>query len=215
MSEFAFTTTYAQSPLHHFKLAKQAHQQDGSCGVWMNELPLLRYIVLRGDIHDPIFTQTIKDTLEISLPTPHTFTSFEQGIVLWQSPDEWLLVCKRTAHKPCFNNLENALNTVHAQVVDNSGGLTMVYVSGKNHIELLHHVGSYDFDSVKEGQAISTICSKVNIVALRHDDDGIFIIFRRSFADYFWRLLTKSARPYGLGISELKSPESHPVLKLL
>ncbi|PRC91971.1 sarcosine oxidase subunit gamma [Solimicrobium silvestre] len=207
---------YARSPLHAFGLPAQARSKDSSRGVWMNELPLLGYIVVRGNSADPLFIQAIQDVLGIALPTtPSTFVPVNQGIVVWQTPDEWLVVCARAAHGNYLAKLTESLSTLHAQVADNSGGLTTVYVSGAKHVELLRHVGVYDFESITDGQAISTICHKANIVALRHDSEGIFVIFRRSFADYFWLLLTKAARPYGLGISVLTPDSSHPLLSFL
>lgn len=207
---------YAQSPLHAFGLSAQARPQDDSCGVWMNEMALLGYIVVRGDAQDPAFIEAIRDVIGIELPTvPCTFVPFQQGIAIWQTPDEWLLVCARPARGAYLGELEAALKNLHAQVVDNSGGLTQVYLSGANHIEALRHVGVYDFESITSGRAVSTVCGRAVITVYRHDAHGVFVIFRRSFADYVWPLLVKAARPYGLGISELAFRNSHPVLRLL
>ena len=206
---------YAQSPLHDFGLASRARRPDNTCGVWMNELALLGYVIVRGDVQDPAFVRAIKSVLGIALPVvPGKVAPFTHGVALWQAPDEWLLVCARSARQACIAGLEAALSTIHAQVVDNSGGLTMVYLTGAHQVTLLRHVGVYDFDALKPGQLASTVCGKATLTVFRHDDDGIFLIFRRSFADYVWRLLSKAARPYGLGIAALESRQSHPVLRL-
>lgn len=207
---------YAQSPLHPFGLSAKVRAQDDSCGVWMNEVPLLGYIVVRGDAQDPDFKNAVRAVLGIELPaTPGTFAPFPNGIALWQTPDEWLLVCARAARGAYQSELESALSKVHAQVVDNSGGLTQVYLSGAKHVELLRHVSVYDFESLTPGRIVSTVCNKAGIAVYRHDSHGVFVIFRRSFSDYIWRLLSTAARPYGLGISELAFRASHPVLRLL
>lgn len=207
---------YLQSPLHAFNLPAKARPQNDSCGVWMNEVPLLGYILIRGDAADAAFRVAIHEVLGAALPVkPSTFFSTPQGILLWQSPDEWLLVCARQNLSTCISRLETALASLHAQVVDNSGGLTQVYLSGSKHLELLHHVGIYDFALVTPGRAVSTVCSKANIVVYRTDAHGVFVIFRRSFADYVWPLLKQAARPYGLGISALQPDAAHPVLRLL
>lgn len=207
---------YAQSPLHAFGLAAKARPQDDSAGVWMNEMPLLGYIVVRGDMLDPAFSGAVREVLGIALPAkPSTFVPFPHGVALWQAPDEWLLVCSHPVRAAYLAELGSALDGLHAQVVDNSGGLTTVYLSGAKQVELLRHVSVYDFESLAAGQVVSTVCTKANIVAYRHDDHGIFVIFRRSFSDYLWRLLEKAARPYGLGISKLAFRSSHPVLRLL
>lgn len=207
---------YAQSPLHPFGLPVRARVQDGSCGVWMNELPLLGYIVLRGDPQEPGFAGATLGVLGYALPVaPGTFLTFAHGVVLWQAPDEWLVVCARTAYSACLAALDAALAGVHAQVVDNAGGLTTVYVSGDQHVQLLRHVSVYDIESVTPGRAVSTVCGKAGMIVYRYDAQGIFVVFRRSFADYVWRLLEKSARPYRLGISAIAAQPGHPVLRLI
>lgn len=207
---------YLQSPLHAFDLPAKARPQNDSCGVWMNEVPLLGYIQIRGNAADAAFRAAIHAVLGAELPVkPSTFAVTPQGNLLWQSPDEWLLVCARQNLSACISRLQAALGSLHAQVVDNSGGLTQVYLSGSKHLELLHHVGIYDFALVTPGRAVSTVCSKANIVVYRIDAHGVFVIFRRSFADYVWPLLRQAARPYGLGISALQPDAAHPVLRLL
>ena len=209
---------YARSPLHVFNLPAQARVQDASCGVWMNELPLLAYTVVRGDSNDPAFNQAVLNAIGIVLPaSPSSFVLFEQGCALWQTPDEWLLICSRAAQINYVQKLTAQLAPLHAQVVDNSGGLTTVYISGKNHVDLLRHVGLYDFESIQPGQAVSTVFSKANMVVLRQDEHGLFVVFRRSFADYLWLLLSKAARPYGFGINILAGSgiAAHPLLDLI
>ena len=207
---------YLQSPLQAFGLPAKARPQNDSCGVWMNEVPLLGYIQIRGNAADAGFRAALHEVLGVEAPVkPSTFVATAHGVLLWQSPDEWLLVCARQNLSACFSRLETALAPLHAQVVDNSGGLTQVYLSGAKHLELLHHVGIYDFSLVTPGRAVSTVCSKANIVVYRLDAGGVFVIFRRSFADYVWPLLCQAARPYGLGIAVLKPDAAHPVLRLL
>lgn len=207
---------YARSPLHSFGLAQQAQKQDESCGVWMNELPLLGYILVRGDAQDPAFTQAVQQVLGVALPANQgAQRNFSQGLAIWQGPDEWLLITSKQSHAQYLSELSTVLHPCYAQVVDNSGGLTTVYLSGTHHVDLLCHVGVYDFESIAAGQVVSTVCQKANIVVLRHDEHGLFVVFRRSFADYLWLLLTKAARPYQLGISTLTATATHPVLSLL
>lgn len=207
---------YLQSPLHGFGLQSKARPQDDMRGVWMNEVPLLGYIVIRGDAQDAAFTAGLQAVLGVAPPTqPSSFARTAHGVLLWQTPDEWLLVCARAQLTQYMVQLEAAADSLHAQVVDNSGGLTQVYLSGSKGLEVLHHVGVYDFSMITEGRAVGTVCGKANMTVYRIDAHGVFVIFRRSFADYVWRLLSQAARPYGLGISELEHDAGHPVFGLL
>lgn len=207
---------YMQSPLHAFNLPAHAVSQNESCGVWMNEVALLGYVVMRGDSADPAFSAAIRQALGVALPVqPSTFVIAQYGVLMWQSPDEWLLVCARDCLRACMNSLEAALAGLHAQVVDNSGGLTQVYLSGKDHMSVLHHVSVYDFSTLSPGRAVGTVCGKTSMVVYRVDEHGVFVILRRSFADYIWRLLNHAARPYKCGIQLLEQEQAHPVLRLL
>lgn len=207
---------YMQSPLHAFNLPAHAVKQNADCGVWMNEVALLGYIVLRGDGADTAFADAIRQALGVALPTqPSTFATTQYGLLMWQSPDEWLLVCARQQLSTCMSSLEAASAGLHAQVVDNSGGLTQVYLTGKDHLAVLHHVGVYDFHTLTPGRVVGTVCGKASMVVYRVDARGVFVILRRSFADYIWRLLNRAARPYRCGINLLERDPSHPVLRLL
>ncbi|MFC3110011.1 sarcosine oxidase subunit gamma [Undibacterium arcticum] len=207
---------YLQSPLHAFGLQAKARPQDDTCGVWMNEVPLLGYLVVRGDAQDAAFNAAVQDVLGVAPPTqPSSFIRTPHGVLLWQAPDEWLLVCARAQLANCLARLQAASDGLHAQMVDNSGGLTQVYLSGTKQLAVLHHVGVYDFSTITEGRAVGTVCGKANMLVYRIDAHGVFVIFRRSFADYVWPLLRQAARPYGLGISELEHDAGHPVLGLL
>jgi sarcosine oxidase subunit gamma len=207
---------YLRSPLHGFDLAAKARPQDGSQGVWMNEVALLGYVALRGDAADAAFCAAVEAALGAAIPTaPSSFVQVALGVLIWQSPDEWLLVCARRSLGDAMARLEAAVGSLHAQVVDNSGGLTQVYLGGASHLEVLHHVGVYDFSRITPGRAVSTTCGHAGMLVYRIDADGVFVIFRRSFADYVWLLLNKAARPYGVGVQAFARRATHPVLALL
>jgi len=206
---------YMQSPLHQFDLPAKAKSPDESCGIWANELPLLGYVILRGNVADPVFVEGVNKTLNMALPTrPCTFSRGEAGTLLWLSPDEWLLSCPRNRVEALISDLESTLAGMHIQIVDNSGGLTQIYLTGREHITLLRHVGVYDFESITPGKVIGTACGKATIVAYRLDGQGLFVIFRRSFADYVWRLLERAGQPYGFGICTLPTDKNtHTTVK--
>ncbi len=195
---------YMQSPLHHFDLPSKAKKQNSSCGIWANEMPLLGYVSIRGDVKNALFVDAVAKVTGLALPVkPCSFTQGENGTLLWVSPDEWLLVCNKANVTNVIKSLEAALANEFFQVVDNSGGFTQIYLSGKEHVTALRHMGVYDFESVVPGKVVGTLCGKAPINVYRTSEDGLFVIFRRSFADYFWRLLNKAARPYGFGVSLL------------
>ncbi len=194
-----------QSPLHHFGLAAKQEAANSTKGVWANEIPLLGYISLRGNAQNSAFTKAAKQTLGTALPTqPCSMVTSSWGSILWLAPDEWLLICERTQRPTLQQSLENKLAGIHSQVVDNSGGFTSVLLQGKNASDVLHHCTVYDLNALEAGKVVGSTFGKTSLFLHQHTD-GYKLIFRRSFADYIWRYLERSALPYGFGIATLNS----------
>jgi sarcosine oxidase subunit gamma len=67
---------------------------------------------------------------------------------------------------------------------------------------VLHHCTVYDLNLLQAGKVVGTTFGKMSLYIHQHED-GYCLIFRRSFADYIWRYLERSALPYGFGIVQL------------
>ena len=188
-----------RSPLAHLQPG------NGKAGATLTaaELPNLGYLVLRGRADDVAFMSAVAGVLGAPLPTrPRSVLRCAAGVVLWQSPDEWWLLCARNQRDRLLAALEEALQGSFAQVADNSGGFTTMRVSGAQHMKLLHHLSPYDFGALPLGDCVSTVMSKASFTVLRSDAQGVSLVFRRSFADYIWKLIERNARPYGLQLVE-------------
>ncbi len=191
-----------ESPLYAFDLPARATTPTAHNRVVASELGNLGYIVLRGKADDADFMHAVAGVLGQALPTqPMTVLPTTAGVVLWVSPDEWLLVCKRSARDSLLAALVAATQDLFAQVVDNSGGLTALRLSGPDHMLLLRQLGPYDYESLAVGRCASTVASKTGLTVARTDTAGVVLVFRRSFADYTWRLLERTALPYRLCIT--------------
>lgn len=212
MSKLTYSATLnkvMRSPLHHYDLSSRAKSMDASCGVWANELPLLGYISLRGNANLPEFLAATKSALGVDLPTePCAMQPITQSTaidsILWISPDEWLIICQRAQLEPLQQSLKSALAGIHSQVVDNSGGYTAVILQGENATDVLQHCTIYDLHALKYHHVVGTTFGKMSFYLCRHGE-GYCLIFRRSFADYIWPLLERSAAPYGFGILSLST----------
>jgi len=186
-----------QSPLHAFGLDARAVPPSALNRVVFSELPHLGYIVLRGKADDSAFMQGVASVLGHSLPVqPRQVLQTTEGAVLWLSPDEWLLVCPRSRRDAVLAALTVALKGLFAQVVDNSGGFTTLRLAGPEHQTLLRQLGPYDFEGQAIGTLASTVMSKTSVTVVRTDATGVLLVFRRSFADYLWRLIERTAKPY-------------------
>lgn len=209
--------TLLRSPLHAFDLPARATMPDAHNRVLLCELAHLGYLVLRGKADDTAFMQAVARVLGQPLPTrPMAALSTARGVLLWLSPDEWLLVCKRSERTALLQALGAALGDVFAQVVDNSGGLTTLRLAGPDHLLLLRHLGPYDFESLEPGRCVSSVFSKATVTVVRSDGAGVLLVLRRSFADYLWRLIERSAQPYRAGIvapAQCADPMFAPLLE--
>ena len=201
-SELHIPADALRSPLGHLQAGRTGK---GEAALTAAELPNLGYIVLRGRAEDVAFMSGVAGVLGAPLPTkPRSVLRCAAGVVLWQSPDEWWLLCARAQRDRLLGALEEALQGCFAQVADNSGGFTTLRVSGAQHMRLLHHLSPYDFAELPLGDCVSTVMSKASFTVLRSDAQGVALVFRRSFADYIWRLIERTARPYGLQVTEAR-----------
>lgn len=191
-----------RSPLHGLMSAPAS----AAPKVAVAELKHLGFIVLRGKADDAAFMNAVQRVLGVPLPTvPATLLASARGAVLWQSPDEWLVVVRRSERSGLIEALGTALYGVFAQVVDVSGGFALLRLAGAEHERVLHHLGPFDFSRLRVGQGVGTVMSKASVTVLRSDEAGVLLLFRRSFADYVWRLVERAARPYGLAIRDAQS----------
>lgn len=84
--------------------------------------------------------------------------------------------------------------------LDRRGCSPCLHVAGPQHVTLLRHLSPYDFGTLGIGRCVSTVVPKAGVTMLRGDDQGVLLLFRRSFADWIWRLVERSAKPYGLAV---------------
>lgn len=186
-----------RSPLHGLGLADSMAPPQQHNRVWLSEFAHLACLVLRGAAGDAQFMQAAAGVLGAPLPSaPMTLLPTAAALVLWLSPDEWLLVCRRSRRADLVCRLSAALGSAFAQIVDNSGGLGLLRIAGPDHLLLLRQLGPYDFDSLAALRCVATVMSKTAVVVARSDSAGVVLIVRRSYADYLWRLLWRTAQPY-------------------
>ena len=179
-------------------------------GISVAEWPHVACLVLRGHADNAAFMAAVQSAAGVALPMqPSTHARAGAVMALWVSPDEWWLLVPRAARDALLTALRGAVAVLHAQVVDNSGGIALLRVAGPEHVTLLRHLTPYDTDKITPGRCVSTTIPKATMTVIRADNDGVMLLFRRSFADWIWRLIERSARPYGLAVctpAQLSAP---------
>ncbi|MFK0091156.1 sarcosine oxidase subunit gamma [Pseudomonas sp. NPDC090592] len=192
----------AQSPLHHADLASLVGKGRKNAGVTLREKKFLGHLTLRGDGHNPEFAAGVHKALGLELPVALTVVANGDTSLQWVGPDEWLLIVPGGQELAVEQKLRAALDGQHIQVVNVSGGQSLLELRGPNVREVLMKSTSYDVhpNNFPVGKAVGTVFAKSQLVIRRTAEDTWELVIRRSFADYWWLWLQDASAEYGLSI---------------
>lgn len=191
-----------QSPLHHAGLNELIGKGRAGAGIRLREKKLRGHLTLRGDAHDPAFAKGVRQALGLDLPVALTLVAEGETSLQWMGPDEWLLIVPQGEEFATEQRLRDALAGQHIQVVNVSGGQTLLELSGDKVRELLMKSTPYDVhpSNFPVGKAVGTHFAKSQLV-IRHTAEEVWeLVVRRSFADYIWLWLQDASAEYGLAI---------------
>ncbi|BDM25224.1 MULTISPECIES: sarcosine oxidase subunit gamma [unclassified Pseudomonas] len=192
----------AQSPLHHADLASLVGKGRKNAGVTLREKKFLGHLTIRGDGHNPEFAAGVHKALGLELPVALTVVANSEMSLQWMGPDEWLLIVPGGQEVAVEQKLRAALEGQHIQVVNVSGGQSLLELRGPNVREVLMKSTSYDVhpNNFPVGKAVGTVFAKSQLVIRRTAEDTWELVIRRSFADYWWLWLQDASAEYGLSI---------------
>lgn len=192
----------AHTPLHHADLASLVGKGRQNAGVTLREKKFLGHLTLRGDGHNPAFAAGVQKALGLELPVALTVVADGETSLQWVGPDEWLLIVPGGQEVEAEQKLRAALEGQHIQVVNVSGGQTLLELRGPNVRDVLMKSTSYDVhpNNFPVGKAVGTVFAKSQLVIRRTAEDTWELMIRRSFADYWWLWLQDASAEYGLTI---------------
>ncbi|UXH40327.1 sarcosine oxidase subunit gamma [Pseudomonas promysalinigenes] len=192
----------AQSPLHHADLASLVGKGRKNAGVTLREKKFLGHLTIRGDGHNPEFAAGVHKALGLELPVALTVVASNDMSLQWMGPDEWLLIVPGGQELAVEQKLRAALEGQHIQMVNVSGGQSLLELRGPNVREVLMKSTSYDVhpNNFPVGKAVGTVFAKSQLVIRRTAEDTWELVIRRSFADYWWLWLQDASAEYGLSI---------------
>lgn len=192
----------AESPLHHADLTSLVGKGRKTAGVTLREKPFLGHLTLRGNGHDAAFASGVQQALGLELPVALTVVASGEMSLQWLGPDEWLLIVPGGQELAVEQKLRAALDGQHTQIVNVSGGQTVLELSGPNVREVLMKSTSYDVhpNNFPVGKAVGTVFAKSQLVIRRTGEETWELLIRRSFSDYWWLWLQDASAEYGLSI---------------
>ncbi|MDD0973726.1 sarcosine oxidase subunit gamma [Pseudomonas fontis] len=193
---------HAESPLHHADLPSLVGKGRKNAGVTLREKAFLGHLTLRGDGRDPAFAGAVFKALGLELPVALTVVANDEMSLQWLGPDEWLLIVPGGQELSVEQKLREALGDLHIQIVNVSGGQTLLQLTGPNVREVLMKSTSYDVhpNNFPVGKAVGTVFAKSQLVIRRTGEDTWELLIRRSFSDYWWLWLQDASAEFGLSI---------------
>jgi len=163
----------------------------------MRELPFRDLANVRGELNDPAFVDAFEQVVGCRPPAkPNTVARGNGYAVLWLGPDEWLVRSNAAVPAGVLEaKLVPAFGEAYAVAVDVGSGFTIVEIEGRRSREVLSRGCPLDLHPrlFGQGQCAQSLYFKASIVLVPTGDDGFEIVVRRSFADYFCRIMLDAA----------------------
>lgn len=196
------TGVWQESPLVGADALLKKHQATASAAFRLSERPFLELVNVRGDTRDAAFVSAVESVIGCRPPEKANTIARGNGYdMLWLGPDEWL-VRSATAHDatrtaPLQTKLGTALVGVFASAVDIGSGYTVLEISGTRTREVLARGCPLDLHPklFGEGQCAQSHYFKASMTLLPTGADSFDLVVRRSFADYFVKIMLDAAEP--------------------
>lgn len=187
----------AQSPMINLEFDKL---DSGSKILNIRERPFQGHVNLRGRPDNEKFMRAAQTVLELDLPLEaNTTVSNTKLTILWYGPDEWLILTKENKQQALLEKLRESLASTFAAVTDNSGGNTVLEVSGTAARDFLSKGTTIDLHPsvFKVGDCAQTVLAHAGMTIYQYSDAPEFgVIIRRSFSDYLGTWLLDAAREF-------------------
>ncbi|MDE2869800.1 MAG: sarcosine oxidase subunit gamma [Chloroflexota bacterium] len=166
------------------------------------ERPFLTHLNLRLHPDDAEALAAVHQVIGVQLPlTPNTITAGGDVTAIWLGPDEWLLLAEHHQSDALVADLQDALASHFASVVDISAGQTVIRLRGPSTLDVLARGCALDLHPTvfPPGACAQTLLARAQALLVAVDDTPTFdIVVRRSFAPYVAAWLEDSGRQFGL-----------------
>jgi sarcosine oxidase subunit gamma len=187
-----------ESPMVGAQALLDASQAQQSKLFRVRERPFLELVNVRGEANDGAFIAAVEGVIGARLPAkPNTVVQGDGYDALWLGPDEWLVRSSEARTPELEGKLRTALGALFASVVDVGSGYTVLEVSGERVRDVISRGCPLDLHPkvLQAGQCAQSHYFKAPVVLVPIAGDTFELIVRRSFADYFLRILADAAAP--------------------
>ncbi|MDF1654376.1 MAG: sarcosine oxidase subunit gamma family protein [Coxiellaceae bacterium] len=187
-----------ESPLFYLN-TELLNCKSNSSSLRISEVSNNAYFVLRGDKNSTHLEAALYKHLKLYLPQePKEMAKSASAKIFYISFDEWLIVVDEALFARVDVSLRADLSG-HFQLVDNSGGMTQLYLCGADVQEVMQKVCSYDLHprQFPIGACVQTKIAKSSGLVVRVSEFGFALYIRRSFSYYIASWCIDAAREYG------------------
>jgi sarcosine oxidase subunit gamma len=193
---------WQESPLVGVDAMLKKHEAAASKAFRLTERPFLELVNVRGDLRDAAFVSAVEAVIGCKPPeAPNTTSKGTNYDLIWLGPDEWL-ARSATAHSatqaaPLEGKLRNAFKGLYAAAVDIGSGYTVLEIGGPRTRDVLSRGCPLDLHPgvFGVGQCAQSHYFKASVTLLRTGADSFDLVIRRSFADYFVKIMLDAAEP--------------------
>ncbi|KND60085.1 Sarcosine oxidase gamma subunit [Candidatus Burkholderia verschuerenii] len=194
--------TWQESPLVGADALMKSHQSGSPKAFRLTERPFLQLVNERGDTRDPAFVKAIQNVIGCVPPEKANTIARGNGYtMLWLGPDEWL-VQSDAAHDasraaPLEATLRDAFVGQFSAAVDIGSSYTVLDIDGPKTREVLSRGCPLDLHPkvFAEGQCAQNHYFKASMTLVPLGGDRFELVIRRSFADYFVKIMLDAAEP--------------------
>jgi len=193
---------WQESPLVGADDLLKKHQASASKAFRLVERPFLELINLRGDLRDATFVAAVEKVIGCKPPEKPNTTAAGNGYdLMWLGPDEWLVRStashSATQPAPLEAKLREAFKGLFAAAVDIGSGYTVLEISGTRTRDVLARGCPLDLHPrlFGVGQCAQSHYFKASVTIVPTGEDNFELVIRRSFADYFVKIMLDAAGP--------------------
>jgi sarcosine oxidase subunit gamma len=185
-----------QSSLVGLADAMAAHARRYSDAFRFRELPFREIAMLRADPGNPSLEQALEQLTGCSLPlTANTVAENEAYSVWWLGPDEWLIHSKQVQTPTIEHGFHPLAASRFVVSVDVSSGYTTFEIGGQHARDVLQKGCPLDLHPrvMQIGQCAQSHYFKAGVMLRPVSAKCYELVVRRSFADYFYRIMLTAA----------------------
>lgn len=190
-------TMVRRSPLGGLARELMERAVTGARSVRVSEWGFTTMVSLRVDPTSPA-AEALEAVLGTPLPrSAGEVAGHDQHSVLWQGPDEWLVVSRMPAGR-LVAALQESVADAHAAVVDVSANRTVLELRGSAARAVLEKGCPLDLHprAFAPGRAVATTLARIPLVLWQVGPDSYRLLPRSSFAEYVARWLLDASQEF-------------------